>query len=76
MFISGAFFPLASGSVLAKISSYFPIRPFVLASFNVLNPHNPTAAINSAWLENLAIWFAVALLFAIRRFSWLPRRRA
>jgi len=76
MFISGTFFPLASGSVLAKISSYFPIRPFVLASFNALNPHNHTAAINVAWLENLAIWLVVGLVFSIRRFSWLPRRRA
>lgn len=76
MFISGTFFPLSSHSVLAKIALYFPIRPFILAAFNVLDPRFSTPSIDAAWLMNLAIWCAVALVFAIRRFSWLPRRRA
>jgi ABC-2 type transport system permease protein len=76
MFISGTFFPIASASVLAKISSYFPVRPFVLLSFNALDPRVHTSAIHGAWLETLAIWCAFGLVFALRRFSWLPRRRA
>jgi ABC-2 type transport system permease protein len=76
MFISGTFFPLSSSSVLAKISSYFPIRPFILSSFNALNPLVHSGALHAAWLENLAIWCAVGLVIAIRRFSWLPRRKA
>jgi ABC-2 type transport system permease protein len=76
MFVSGTFFPLSSSSVLVKISSYFPIRPFVLASFNALDPRNHTSSLNAAWLENLAIWCVIALVFAIRRFTWLPRRRS
>jgi ABC-2 type transport system permease protein len=76
MFISGTFFPLSSSSVLAKISSFFPIRPFVLASFNALDPRVHGGSIHGVWLENLAIWLAVGLVFALRRFSWLPRRRS
>jgi ABC-2 type transport system permease protein len=76
MFISGTFFPLSSSSVLAKIASYFPIRPFVLASYNAMNPLVHSDSIRAARLENLAIWCVVALVFAIRRFSWLPRRRS
>jgi ABC-2 type transport system permease protein len=76
MFISGTFFPIKSTSVLAKISSYFPVRPFVLSCFNALDPRLPNGSIHAAWVENLAIWCAVALVFAVRRFSWLPRRRA
>jgi hypothetical protein len=62
--------------VLAKIASYFPIRPFVLASYNAMNPLVHSDSIRAARLENLAIWCVVALVFAIRRFSWLPRRRS
>jgi len=76
MFISGTFFPIASTSVLAKISAFFPVRPFVLSCFNALDPRIHSGSLHAAWLENLAIWCAVALIFAVRRFSWLPRRRA
>lgn len=76
MFISGTFFPLSSSSVLAKIALYFPIRPFILASFNILDPRLATSSIDAAWLYTLAIWFVVALVFSIRRFTWLPRRRS
>ena len=76
MFISGTFFPLSASSVLAKIALWFPIRPFILAAFNALDPRNSSGSIDAVWLENLAIWCALALVFAIRRFSWLPRRRA
>jgi ABC-2 type transport system permease protein len=76
MFISGTFFPLSSSSVLAKIASWFPIRPFILASFNALDPLVHTSALHPAWILNLAIWCVAAFVFAVRRFSWLPRRRA
>lgn len=76
MFISGTFFPISSSSVLAKIASWFPIRPFILASFTALDPRNHSGAIDGAWLETIAIWGVVALVFAIRRFSWLPKRRS
>ena len=76
MFISGTFFPLSSSSVLAKIALWFPIRPFILASFNALDPRNHSGSVDGAWLESLAIWAVVALVFAIRRFTWLPRRRS
>jgi hypothetical protein len=41
-----------------------------------MNPLVHSDSIRAAWLENLAIWCVVALVFAIRRFSWLPRRRS
>jgi ABC-2 type transport system permease protein len=76
MFISGTFFPLSATSVLAKIALYFPIRPFILASYAAVDPRVPTSHIDASWMYNLAIWGAVALVFAIRRFAWLPRRRS
>lgn len=76
MFISGTFFPLSSSSVLAKIALYFPIRPFILSSFNALDPHFQTVHIDGAWLINMALWCVVALAYSIRGFTWLPRRRA
>jgi ABC-2 type transport system permease protein len=55
MFISGTFFPIASGSMLAKVSSYLPIRPFILASYNALNPHVHSNWIHAGWAANLGI---------------------
>jgi ABC-2 type transport system permease protein len=76
MFISGTFFPLSASSVLAKIANYFPVRPFVLSCFAALDPHVHGSSIDGSRLLALAIWCAVALVFAVRRFSWVPRRRA
>ena len=71
---SGLWFPIKPGTTLANISGYFPVRHLitaVLASFNLPAGANPWA-----WhdLEVMAIWGAVGLFIATRRWQWSPRR--
>ncbi|MGH9170789.1 MAG: ABC transporter permease [Acidimicrobiales bacterium] len=74
LFLSGLWFPLQSGSVLARISGYFPLRPMINAMFRpfYLVPGS------SAWawhdLLVVAIWGVVGAYVAVRRFKWEPRR--
>jgi len=73
LFLSGLWFPLKSGSALAKVSTYFPIRHFITAVFKTFS--HPGA---SPWALNdmavLVIWGAVAAVIALRRFRWAPRQ--
>jgi ABC-2 type transport system permease protein len=74
LFLSGLWFPIKSGSGLAKFSSFFPIRHFitaVFAPFNVQKGASPWA-----WHDLLimAIWGIVGVAVAIWRFNWAPRR--
>jgi len=71
---SGLYFPIQPGTTLANISGYFPVRHLitaVLASFNL-----PKGADPWAWhdLAVMAIWGAVGLFIATRRWQWAPRR--
>ena len=71
---SGLWFPITPHTTLANISGYFPVRHLitaVLASFNLPAGANPWA-----WgdLEVMAIWGAVGLFIAARRWQWSPRR--
>lgn len=75
MFLSGTFFPIGPRSTLAQIASWFPVRPFVLASFAALNPKVHAAGMSGHDLLALAIWGAVGVVVAVRRFSWVPRRK-
>ena len=75
LFLSGLWFPLRANSGLAKISSVFPVRHFILAvsaSFKLQPGVKPFA-----WhdLVVVAIWGAVGVLVSVRRFRWAPRRR-
>jgi ABC-2 type transport system permease protein len=74
MFISGTFFPLQASSTLSKIAGFFPVRPFVQASFMALNPLVHGTGI--AWhdVEIMAIWFVVTGVVAVRGFRWMPDR--
>jgi ABC-2 type transport system permease protein len=73
LFLSGLWFPLKSGSALAKISGFFPIRHFITAVFRTFS--HPGA---SAWSGNdtliVVIWGLVAAVVALRRFQWAPLR--
>lgn len=75
MFISGTFFPLASNSLLAKIANYFPVRPFVLASFSAMNPNIHGSGIRWNDIGVMAIWGVAAIVVSIRRFRWVPARK-
>jgi ABC-2 type transport system permease protein len=76
VFLSGTFFPISNSSVLAKIASYFPIRPFVLATFNAMNPRVTGSAFQGSHLLDMAIWGVLAMIFAVRRFRWMPSRKS
>jgi ABC-2 type transport system permease protein len=74
LFLSGLWFPIQSGSGLAKFSSFFPVRHFitaVFAPFDVQKGASPWA-----WHDLLvmAIWGVIGAIIAIRRFRWAPYR--
>jgi ABC-type transport system involved in multi-copper enzyme maturation permease subunit len=56
------------------VADWFPVRHFLLAVFAPFDPRPGNPAF--AWhdLLVLAIWGAVALVVALRRFRWEPRR--
>jgi ABC-2 type transport system permease protein len=71
---SGLYYPIAPGSTLAKVSDYFPIRRLIVSlqdSFNHIPGTSPWA-----WgsLGVIAVWGAVGLVLALRRWEWAPRR--
>jgi ABC-2 type transport system permease protein len=72
VFISGTYFPVTGN--LAKIAAYFPLRPFITAMYQAFNPY----ATGSTWqwhdLRTMAIWGIVAIVVAVRRFRWTPRK--
>jgi ABC-2 type transport system permease protein len=74
LFLAGLWFPIKAGSGLAKFSSYFPIRHFILAVFAPFN--QAKGASPWAWsdLRAVAIWGVAAAAFAVWRFRWAPRR--
>lgn len=73
LFLSGLWFPLKSGSTLAKISTWFPIRHFITAVFRTFS-HPGTTAWAGHDLLIVAIWGAVGAAIAFRRFQWAPHR--
>jgi ABC-2 type transport system permease protein len=75
LFLSGLWFPLKSGSALARISAWFPVRHFMVATFA---PYDARHGVDPfAWrdLLILLIWGLAAVLVAQRRFRWEPRRQ-
>ena len=73
LFLSGLWFPLKSGSTLAKISAWFPIRHFITAVFKSFS-HPGTSAWAGHDLLIVAIWGVVGAVIALRRFQWAPYR--
>jgi ABC-2 type transport system permease protein len=69
LFLSGLWFPLTSGSTLAKISNYFPVRRLILVTTQPFIGHG-----TSPWdwhdLLVIAIWGIVGSYIAARRFKW------
>jgi len=77
VFLSGTFFPVPAGSVLARIADILPVRHFNQAVFTAFDPRLPHGpARGFAWndIAVLALWGAAASLLAVRRFRWEPRR--
>ena len=74
LFLSGLWYPLTSGSALARISAYFPVRRFILATFAPMN----TLPGASPWdwhdVGVMGIWAVVGTYVAFRRFKFTPHR--
>lgn len=75
LFLSGLWYPLRSGSVLASVSTLFPVRGFIVAAFLTFDPHHATSA--WAWhdIAVMLAWGIAGLVLALRRFRWEPQRR-
>jgi ABC-2 type transport system permease protein len=76
LFLSGLWYPIGSHSALARISSLFPIRHMILATFAPFDPHPGASAWSWGDIAVMAIWAAVSVVVALRRWSWAPRRRS
>jgi ABC-2 type transport system permease protein len=75
VFISGTFFPIDPGSVLAKIAQYFPVRHLITATYAAFDPaHTSKSGVDGNDLLVLGAWGLAGLVVAVRRFRWEPRR--
>ena len=74
LFISGTFFPVQGSSVLGWVASVFPIRHFEQAVFAVFDPRVEGSGIDGGALVVMLAWGLGALILAIHRFRWEPRR--
>ena len=75
-FVSGIFIPAASiPHWLTIVADLFPVRHLQQALLKAFNPY--TIGAGFAWRDLLiiAIWGAVGLLIAVRRFGWAPKAR-
>jgi ABC-2 type transport system permease protein len=71
LFISGTFFPIAKDSALTKIAGVFPVRHFITGTFAAFDPH-ARSSLRGGDLLVMAVWGAVGLVVANRRFRWEP----
>jgi ABC-2 type transport system permease protein len=75
-FISGVFVPEAQiPHWLRDIANVFPVRHLQQALLKAFNPHTVGAGFAWSDLLVLAVWGAVGLAIAVRRFSWQPKVR-
>jgi ABC-2 type transport system permease protein len=75
VFLSGLYFPLAPGSGLLQISTWFPVRHMITAVFATFSNQPGTAGFPWQDVLVMVIWGAIGAVVAIRRFRWEPRRR-
>jgi ABC-2 type transport system permease protein len=74
LFLSGLWYPLGPHSGLAKVSSYFPIRHMIVAVYAPFDPRHGVSGWRWGDLLAMAIWGAAAVVVAMRRWTWAPRR--
>ena len=74
LFISGTFFPVPPTSPLGRIAAVFPVRYFEEAMFAVFDPRVRGSGIEVLPLLVMFAWGLAALIVAVRRFRWEPRR--
>jgi ABC-2 type transport system permease protein len=72
-FISGVWIPLASLShTLRSIASVFPVEHLAASMHSATVYGSFSSAVSPSDLLVLAAWGVAAVMFAARRFSWLP----
>ena len=73
VFISGVFYPLARGSVLARIADWFPIFHMIRALVSGFEG-GPGSGLQPRDLAVMAVWAVAALVVTGRRFRWEANR--
>lgn len=72
-FISDTFVPMDhERPTWLKIADWLPLKPFVNAFQNVLNPLPGAPAWNWGELAIVAVWGVVGVLLAVTKFRWEP----
>lgn len=75
LFISDIFFgPETSPDWLTRIADLFPVRHFSEALVSAFNPFETGSGFEWGHLAVVAIWGVAGVVFALRYFSWQPRR--
>ena len=74
VFVSGVFYPISSGSVLAQIADVFPIRHMITSLVSAFES-GPGSGLRPGDLLVMLAWAVGALVFASRRFRWEPKHR-
>lgn len=71
-FISDVFIATDDEGFLHSVASVFPLKPFVNAFQDCFNPFVDGSGFSPGRLAFVAVWGAVGLVIAIKRFSWEP----
>jgi ABC-2 type transport system permease protein len=75
LFISNVFIRIEDPPAwLDLVAGFFPVRPFADAMLSVYSPHLAGAALAWQDLAVVAAWGIGGVVFALRFFSWSPRR--
>jgi len=74
LFISGTFGAIDSGSTLAKIAAFFPIRPLILQMVDIFNPYSKGTGILAGDIGMLLLWGVIGVVVSVRRFRWDPKQ--
>ena len=73
-FISGVFIPIMElPHWLVDVGKIFPVHALADALLGAYNPHTVGSGLDWVDLGVLVGWGVAGLVFAIRRFSWMPR---
>ncbi len=73
-FLSGVFIPILElPRWLIDVGKIFPVHALADALLAAYNPHTAGPGLRWGDLAVLAAWGAAGLIYAMRRFSWLPR---
>jgi ABC-2 type transport system permease protein len=72
--MSGVFLPDSKNPAwLRDVARALPLEHVTHALHHAFDPHTTGVGLRGLDVLVLAVWIAVALAFAVRRFTWLPR---